>query len=76
MSIPLKAEDLSYWMLLDGRTTTPEIHLAGCYICEDQEFAQMGLPLCRPCSVCSGHIPADDSICDDCGYDESEDREL
>lgn len=48
-----------------------------CYICLDPEFAQMGLPLCYPCPRCeadetlthSGHVPADDTICTECGFD-------
>lgn len=39
-----------------------------CYICTDGEFARMGLPLCKSCPACStGHVPADDECCDDCG---------
>lgn len=71
----MKTDDPAYWMLKDGHTSTPTVHRAGCYICEDPEFAQMGLPLCHPCPQCSaaegdgvGHIPADDETCDDCGY--------
>jgi hypothetical protein len=40
-----------------------------CYICRDPEFAQMGLPLCRACPACGGHVAADDVVCDDCGHD-------
>jgi hypothetical protein len=56
-------------MLLDDFTSTPVIYRAGCFICEDWEFAQMGLPLCYPCKKCGGHVAADSSRCDDCGYD-------
>jgi len=73
---PMKPDDPAYWMLQDGFTTTPKIHRRGCYICEDPEFAQMGMPLCSPCPKCSteqgqiaGHIAADDTVCDDCGHD-------
>ena len=66
----MQPSDPAYWMLHDGFTTTPVIHKEGCYICEDPEYAQMGLPLCRKCPKCGGHIAADDSVCDDCGYDE------
>ena len=74
-------EDPAYFLLKDGHTSTKTIHRDGCYICNDPEFAQMGLPVCQPCPNCSrteitggapaskGHVPADDSICDDCGYD-------
>ena len=79
----MKADDPAYWMLKDGHTTTPTVHDDDCYICNDPEFAQMGLPLCRPCPQCSvehkaehpevdthvaGHIPADDEACSVCGY--------
>jgi len=68
MSIPMKPDDPAYWMLFDGVTTTPVVYSPDCYICNDPEFAQMGLPLCRKCS-CGGHIAADDSVCDDCEQD-------
>lgn len=67
----MKPDDPAYHLLTDGSTTTPVVHRAGCYICEDPEFAQMGLPLCQQCPKCpNGHIAADDSVCDDCGHDE------
>jgi len=74
MSIPMKPDDPASWMLHDGVETTPVVHRQGCYICEDPEFSQMGLPLCRKCPKCGGHIPADDTACDDCGYDEEMER--
>jgi hypothetical protein len=74
-STQMKTSDPAYWMLKDGHRSTPTIHRDGCYICDDPEFAAMGLPLCQPCPECSaaddenrGHIPADDEVCDDCGY--------
>lgn len=75
MSQPMRPDDPAYWMLLDGFTTTPTVNRSGCYICEDPEFAQMGLPLCHKCSKCGGHVAADDTICDDCGHDHMEDYE-
>jgi hypothetical protein len=39
-------DDPAEWMLYDDFTSTPVVHLVGCYICEDDEFARMGLPLC------------------------------
>lgn len=70
MSIKMKSNDPAYWMLFDGIETTPVVYSESCYICNDPEFARMGLPLCRKCPVCGGHIAADDSRCDDCGLDE------
>ena len=67
MSKPMSPNDPCYFMLSDGITTTPIFHRVGCFICEDLEFAQMGLPLCYPCSYCEGHVPADSDDCDDCG---------
>jgi hypothetical protein len=71
--------DPAYWMLYDDVTSTPTVRRDGCYICMDPEFAQMGLPLCRPCPPCSkesgsmsGHVAADDTTCDVCGADEQE----
>lgn len=72
-SVAARPQDPAFWMLLDGHTSTPVVHRDGCYICEDAEFAQMGLPLCRPCPECIragsglGHVPADDDACDECG---------
>lgn len=62
-------DDPAYALLQDGYTSKPTIYRQGCYICEDPEFAQMGLPLCKPCPRCGGHVAADDSECDDCGLD-------
>lgn len=75
-STQMKTQDPAYGMLKDGHTSTQLVYRANCYICTDPEFAQMGLPLCRPCPQCTGdktdglkgHIPADDYTCDDCGY--------
>ena len=69
-STQMRTDDPAYWMLRDGHTTTPTVRRAGCYICEDPEFAQMGLSLCRPCPHCGGHVAADDVTCDDCGADD------
>jgi hypothetical protein len=75
MSVPLKVTDPAYWMLQEGmrdpsKRTKSNVYKSGCYICEDPEFSLMGLPLCYPCKGCGGHVPADDSICDDCGLDQ------
>lgn len=83
VKLATQATDPAAWMLHDGKTSkhapgVQEIGLErGCYICQDPEFAQMGLPLCRPCPECqrqgrgSGHIPADDGVCDVCGHEET-----
>lgn len=75
-------DDPAYRLIQDSFTSTPTVYRTGCFICEDPEFAQMGLPLCRPCPKCSaiagapaGHIAADDSECDDCHYNEEEERD-
>jgi hypothetical protein len=74
-SVAANPSDPAFWMLLDGRISIPTVYLEGCYICEDPEFAQMGLPLCSECPECLrqqrglGHIPADDVTCDVCGYE-------
>ena len=72
MSTPMKSNDPARWMLSDGVTSTPVVYSPNCYICNDPEFALMGLPLCHKCPYCGGHIAADDSICDDCGRDDME----
>lgn len=82
MSAPMKSSDPAYWMLERGYAelagtaentgwvTERTIHKDGCYICEDHEFALMGLPLCSPCPVmvdgveCGEHVPADDVECE------------
>ena len=69
-STQMQTDDPAYWMLRDGKVSTPTVHRDGCYICEDPEFAQMGLPLCTACGGCGGHVPADDSVCDECGADQ------
>ena len=67
-STQMRTDDPAYFLLRDGKTSTPTVYREGCYICEDPEFAQMGLPLCRPCEACkTGHVAADDEVCDDCG---------
>lgn len=67
-----RPEDPAYALLQDDFTTTPVPGLfrADCYICRDPEFQLMGLPLCSPCRVCGGHVPADDTVCTDCGGDQ------
>lgn len=64
-------DDPAYWMKLDSFKSIPvaSIYRENCYICRDPEFAQMGLPLCLPCASCKGHVPADDTVCSDCGAD-------
>ena len=59
----MKPCDPAYWMLHDGVETTPTVYSETCYICNDPEFAQMGLPLCFACLICGAHVPADDSVC-------------
>jgi hypothetical protein len=79
MAVPMRSDDPAYWMLERGRSDPSwrsKRHVPvreGCYICEDDEFELMGLPLCRACPMCKirgelGHIPADDEACDDCGF--------
>ena len=66
MSKPLSENDPCQFMLHDNFTTKPVIYRDYCYICNDPEFAQMGLPLCTACRFCGGHVAADDIKCDDC----------
>ncbi len=53
-------------------TPNDDIYRDNCYICRDPEFAQRGMPLCKPCEACGGHVAADDTVCDDCGADAQE----
>ena len=64
----MRSDDPAYHLLTDGFTSEPTVYKAGCYICEDPEFAQMGLPLCYSCAKCGGHVPADDNVCSDCEH--------
>jgi len=73
----MKQNDPCYFMLLQGRMnpslrSSSDVYKKGCYICEDKEYSMMGLPLCRSCKNCGGHVAADDIICDDCGIDQAE----
>lgn len=75
MSIPMSKSDPAYWMLEQGlkdpsQRTVTTVYDSNCYICRDPEFSLMGLPLCYPCAKCSGHVPADDTFCDECGEDQ------
>lgn len=79
MSVPMRPGDPCYWMLEEGladssKRSTTTVHMDGCYICDDPEFSLMGLPLCYACSKCSGHVPADDTVCSDCRHDQMDDR--
>lgn len=76
MSVPMKKSDPAYWMLEEGlsgkrKIKKPEVYSENCYICTDPEFALMGLPLCRKCPICGGHVAADDYMCDN-GHNEME----
>ena len=64
MMTKMKPNDPVYWMLHDGIESTPTTYNKTCYICNDSEYAQMGLPLCYECLICKAHVPADDHICD------------
>lgn len=77
MSASLKLNDPAHWMLEQGlkdlsKRSKPTVFLKGCYICEDKEFALMGLPLCYPCKFCGGHVAADDCVCHDCKKDQQD----
>ena len=72
MSVPLKSNDPAQFLLQNPNiysVPNDDIYNPDCYICRDPEFAQLGMPLCFPCSECGGHIAADDTVCDDCGID-------
>jgi hypothetical protein len=65
----LQPNDPAYFMKFDEHKSVPVIFKEGCYICEDSEFAQIGMPLCTICCKCKkGHVPADDGSCDECGW--------
>jgi hypothetical protein len=73
------------WAVATGQITEAEatwvskttVYNDRCYICNDPEFALMGLPLCYPCKVlvngveCGAHTPADDVVCDE-GHESEE----
>lgn len=68
--LPMPGDDFGQALVHASKIqSTPTVYRDGCYICEDPEYSMMGLPLCYKCPECSGHIPADDTLCDDCGYD-------
>lgn len=75
MSLPLQQTDPAYWMIEEGlrdpsKRSISQVYSEDCYICNDPEYALMGLPLCYPCRYCGGHVAADDSVCDECGRDQ------
>ena len=72
METTMSSDDAAYRMLFDGFESVPvkDIYREECYICRDPDYARMGLPLCYKCTKCGGHVAADDTICDDCGYDQ------
>lgn len=45
----------------------PNAYDPNCDICNDPSFR--GLPECYSCFTCGGHIAADSTTCDYCGYD-------
>ena len=70
-----RPDDPAYFMLYDDYVSEQKVYRDTCYICRDQEFARMGLPLCNSCCACTaklkgvaGHIAADDGQCDDCDH--------
>jgi len=68
MSVPMRKDDPAYWLLEEGLSGKREIKVSkvydsNCYICNDPEFALMGLPLCYPCILCGAHVAADDEVC-------------
>ena len=75
MSVPMKPSDPAFWLLRRGeafpefRSKRHGVYNKDCYICTDREYELMGLPLCYPCDHCGGHVAADDTRCDDCGFD-------
>lgn len=65
----MRPSDPAYWMLEDSFFSIPTIYSAGCYICRDPEYAQMGMPLCYACKECGHHVAADDPICVGCRHE-------
>ncbi len=60
--------------LPEDKKRKPTVFSQDCYICNDPDFRDYGLPLCYPCPFCEGHvhIAADESVCDICGKDARE----
>lgn len=74
MSERMRRDDPAYFLLEEGmndpsKRSTPTVYEKGCYICEDPEFAMMGLPLCYACNKCGAHVAADAGSCE-CGHDQ------
>lgn len=68
-----KLTEMEALLFNDGYTSSPTgPYRSDCYICRGPDFAKMGLPLCRACSKCEGHVAVDDTVCSDCGWDEYE----
>ena len=45
-------------------TPEPNVWNDDCFICNDPDFARLGLPLCKECSICGAHTAADCFTCD------------
>ena len=69
---PMPSDDSAQFLIDMPYHSTPTIYSDSCYICNDPEFAMMGMPLCFACPECNGHIAADDPDCE-CGYSAYED---
>jgi len=54
------------WLIGLGKPSTPTAYDETCYICNDKSYAQAGLPVCRACPECGGHVAADDGECSHC----------
>lgn len=51
-SVAANPSDPAHWMLFAGHQSIPVVQRDGCYICDDPEYAAMGMPLCYPCPQC------------------------
>lgn len=58
--IPMAADDPAQAYMTGGHFSVPTVADPGCYICQDPEYAQMGMSLCMACPQCGNHIPADE----------------
>ena len=64
---PMPTTDPAQALITSQHLSVPSVYDPSCYICNDPEFALMGMTLCWACPDCGGHVAADDGPECECG---------